>query len=429
MHDVQIDVEHITRVEGHGNIVLNVKKGKIEELRLEIPESPRFFEAMVMGRRWDEVAHITSRICGICACGHTLASVRATESAMGITPTAQTVKLRRLLLHGETIQSHVLHFYILAAPDFLGAPSVFPLVATHKDVVVRALRMKRMANELCALIAGQHVHPCVPINGFARYPTREGLEHNLKNMQTMQADLEETVKLFKTLKIPAFERKTEYLALKSDNGIFPYYEGDIGSTEGWTESPLNYKNRVKEFIVDHSSAKHTNSSRESYMVGALSRLNNNFDLLLPKAKAVAKELGFSVPCYNPYMNTVAQLIETVHCVEESIELINDFLKNGLNREDTTVKVMAGRGVGAVEVPRGTLYHEYTYNAQGILEHANCIIPTGQNLENIEKDFYALVPQILDRDKKEIELLLEMLVRAYDPCISCSTHLLNVKFVE
>jgi coenzyme F420-reducing hydrogenase alpha subunit len=429
MHNVEIDVEHITRVEGHGNIVLNVKKGKIEELRLDIPESPRFFEAMVVGRRWDEVAHITSRICGICACGHTLASVRTVESAMGITPTAQTVKLRRLLLHGEVMQSHVLHFYILAAPDFLGAPSVFPLIATHKDVVLRALRLKRFANELCALVAGQHVHPCVPINGFARYPTKEGLEANLKNMRTAQDDLSETVKLFKTLKMPSFERKTEYLALKADNGLYPFYEGDIGSTEGWTESPLNYKNRVKEFIVDHSTAKHAKSSRESYMVGALARINNNYELLHPKAKAAAEELGLSFPCYNPFINSAAQLIETIHCVEESIELMDDMLKNGLKREDTTVNIVAGRGVGAVEVPRGTLYHDYTINAQGIIEHANCVIPTAQNFENIEKDFYEFVPQILDRDKKEIELLLEMLVRAYDPCISCSTHLLHVKFVE
>ncbi|HRZ87159.1 MAG TPA: nickel-dependent hydrogenase large subunit, partial [bacterium] len=277
MHDVQIDIEHVTRVEGHGNIVLNVKKGKIEELKLEIPESPRFFEAMVVGRRWDEVAHITSRICGICACGHTLASVRAVESAMGITPTEQTVKLRRLLLHGETIQSHVLHFYILAAPDFLGAPSVFPLVASHKDVVLRALRLKRFANELCALVAGQHVHPCVPINGFAVYPKQEALDINLRNMLAARADLEETVKLFKTIKVPAFERKTEYLALRPTDGIYPFYDGEIGSTEGWTETPLNYRKRVKEYVVDHSSAKHANSSRESYMVGALARCNNNFD--------------------------------------------------------------------------------------------------------------------------------------------------------
>ncbi|HRZ87815.1 MAG TPA: nickel-dependent hydrogenase large subunit, partial [bacterium] len=154
-----------------------------------------------------------------------------------------------------------------------------------------------------------------------------------------------------------------------------------------------------------------------------------FDLLHPKAKAAAKELGFAVPCYNTYMNTVAQLVETVHCVEESIGLIDDFLKNGLKKEDKTVKVVAGRGVGAVEVPRGTLYHEYGINSQGVLESANCVIPTGQNLENIERDMHKLVPEILGKDKKEIELLLEMLVRAYDPCISCSTHLLNVKFVD
>ncbi|HCL81064.1 MAG TPA: Ni/Fe hydrogenase subunit alpha, partial [Nitrospiraceae bacterium] len=143
---VNINVEYLTRVEGHGNIVVNVKEGRLQECRLDIVESPRFFEGILRGRSIFEAQHITSRICGICACGHSLASIQAAEDALGIAPSAQTVKLRKLLLHMEILDSHILHIYLLAAPDLLGVKSFIPLIETHNKVVRRALRMKRACN-------------------------------------------------------------------------------------------------------------------------------------------------------------------------------------------------------------------------------------------------------------------------------------------
>jgi len=428
MKSINVNVDHVTRVEGHGNIVVNVKEGKIEECKWEVVEAPRFFEAFVRGRTYLEVSHITSRICGICSIGHTLCSLQATEAALGVKISEQTRLLRRILIQGENLQSHVLHSYFLAAPDFVGAPSVFPLVKTHPDVVVRALRMKKLANDLCDVFGGRTVHPITPtVNGFTKLPEIKEMQDIRKRLVDATPDLEATLELFKTLKIPAFERETEYISLKSKEE-YALYDGVIASTDAGTTPVSNYRNWTNEYLVPHSTAKYAKNVRDSYMVGALARFNNNHDQLSPRAKKASAALGLKAPCYNPFMNTVVQVVEAVHAVDESIRLIDEVLDKGLKEEDRRILLKAGKGVGAVDVPRGILFHDYTYDKNGICREANCIIPTNQNHANIQKDMEALLPQILGQSRDEIRLKLEMLVRAYDPCISCSTHLLKVKFV-
>lgn len=428
MKNININVDHVTRVEGHGNIVVNVKEGKIEECKWEVVEAPRFFEAFVRGRSYLELAHITSRICGICSIGHTLCSLQATEAALGVKISEQTRLLRRILIQGENLQSHVLHAYFLAAPDFVGAPSVFPLVKTHPEVVVRALRMKKLANDLCDVFGGRTVHPITPtVNGFTKLPGIKEIKAIRQRLAEAVPDLEATLELFKTLKIPDFKRETEYISLKSKEE-YALYDGVIASTDAGTTPVENYRSWTNEYLVPHSTAKYTKHVREAYMVGALARFNNNHDQLSPQAKKAAEELGLQAPCYNPFMITVAQVVEAVHAVFEIIRLIDEVLDKGLKEEDRRILLKGGKGVGAVDVPRGILFHDYTYDKNGICVEANCIIPTNQNHANIQKDMEALLPQILDRHQEEIRLSLEMLVRAYDPCISCSTHLLKVEFV-
>lgn len=428
MKNINVNVDHVTRVEGHGNIVVNVKEGKIEECKWEVVEAPRFFEAFVRGRNYLEIAHITSRICGICSIGHTLCSLQATEAAMGVKISEQTRLLRRILIQGENLQSHVLHSYFLAAPDFVGAPSVFPLVQTHPEVVVRALRMKKLANDLCDVFGGRTVHPITPtVNGFTKLPEIKDIKEIRRRLVAAGPDLEATLALFKTLKIPDFQRETEYISLKSKEE-YALYEGVIASTDAGTTPVANYRNWTNEYLVPQSTAKYTKHVRDSYMVGALARFNNNHDQLPAGAQKAAEELGLKAPCYNPFMNTVVQVVEVVHALDESIRLIDELLDKGLKEEDRRILLKAGRGVGSVDVPRGILFHDYTYDKNGICVEANCIIPTNQNHANIQKDMEALLPQVLDRPQEEIRLSLEMLVRAYDPCISCSTHLLKVEFV-
>ena len=437
--NVNVNVEYLTRVEGHGNIVVNVRDGVLEKCELDVIESPRFFEGMLRGRSIFEAQHITSRICGICSCGHTLASIQAAEDAIGFKRSKQTTELRKFLLHMETLDSHILHIYLLVAPDLLGVKSFVPLISSHNEVVRRALRMKKWCNDVCDILVGRHVHPISSIvGGFTKLPDVKALDAMLDILTKMRPDMDETVKLAASLKFPQFERETEYIALVNDTDEYPFLEGDIGSTDGKRWKKKDYRQVTNEFMVEHSSAKFCKANRESYMVGALARFNLNAAKLHPKAKAVADAIGMKPIVKNPYLNTAAQLIESVHCLEDAIRILEDFQKKGIDpkeavvvglNENNAVKVHAGNGVGAVEVPRGILFHDYEVDAKGVIVNANCIIPTGQNLNNIEYDMKKLVPEILDKTDEEITLALEMLVRAYDPCISCSAHFLNVKFVN
>jgi sulfhydrogenase subunit alpha len=424
---INVNVHHITRIEGHGNIVLNATDGKIKDLLWEVIESPRLFEVMLRGRYYEDVSHIASRICGICSIAHSTASIQATEAAFGIQPSEQTLLLRKLLFDAELLESHVLHALFLAAPDFLGVGSVFPLIATHKDTVLMALRLKKLAYNLAEALAGRKTHPlsCV-VGGFAKLPKLSELESLRKRLEDAMVDLDSVVELFKTLKIPDFNRETEYIALK-DPKEYAFISGQIASTDAGIVPLDQYLKVTNEFCVPHSTAKYTRNKRDAYMVGALARFNNNYALLLPRAQKAATKLGLKAPCHNPFMITVVQVAETIHALEDSLNLIDRILDKGLKEEDNRVKVRAGRGIGAVEAPRGILFHDYTYDKNGILTQANCIIPTNQNHNNIQKDMEALVPTILSQPEDKIRLTLEMLVRAYDPCVSCSTHLLKVSF--
>ncbi len=429
--DIHIRVDHLTRVEGHGHIVVNVSKGKIEDCRWEVVEAPRFFESMVRGRKWYDIHHITSRICGICSIGHTLASLQATEAALGIEISEQTLLLRKLALHAENLQSHILHVGYLVLPDLVGAGSVIPLAQSHPDELKTVIRVHRLANEFSAAICGRTTHPqrLVP-GGFTRYPELDQLRSLRQGLAEALSDLKTIVSLVRSLsgRMPQFSRETEYIALKSDEE-YAMYHGQIGSSDGETWAPSQYKEATNEFCVPHSTAKYTKHNRASYMVGALARFNLNASKLTEGARAVARLFGLEPVCYNTFMNNVAQIVECVHSVEDSIRILDVILVRGLAVEDIPpIKVHAGRGVSAVEVPRGILFHDYVYDEAGTCVEANLIIPTNQNHNNIYHDLQAFLPSLLDKPEKEIELGLEMLVRAYDPCISCSTHCLRVKFI-
>jgi len=424
-----INVKTISRVEGHGDLVLDVKNKKIEKLMFKIPESPRFFEAMLVGRKYDEPSHITSRICGICSVAHTCASLKATEKALDIKLSEQTIKLRKLMFHHECVQSNALHVYYLAAPDLFGVGSVFPLVKTHPEVVNIALRIKKMANDMVRIVGGRAIHPIrTVVGGFTKIPTMEEMLTMKKMLKACYPDLEASKEVFKTVKLPDFERETEYISI-SNATEYALYDGSIKSTDGWEIDDQEYLDRINEKVVKHSTGKHCWSSRGAYLVGALARFNNNYDKLSDNAKSYAEELGLKVPCYNPFMNNIAQFVEIVHSVDDSIRLIDEIMEDGLDEDKAMadINIKAGRGVGVVEAPRGLLIHDYTYNNKGRVEKANLIIPTNQNYANVEKDMEAMVPTIIDKSEDEIRLACEMLIRAYDPCISCSTHFINITF--
>lgn len=418
-----IDIHHVSRVEGHGNIRIRINGGKLEEARWEVVETPRFFEAMLIGKQWENAPWISGRICGICSIGHTLASIRAIENAFGIVPTDQTRKLRILLKHMETLQSHVLHLYFLVAPDFLGVGSVFPLINSHPDVVQRAARMKQLANDLCDCVGGRRMHPTrTVVGGFTMTPEKKELVGFRTRLKDAVDDLLKTAELFRAFVIPDFVRETEFVSLKGVDS-YPFIGGDLVSSDGVRKKEHEYKAMTNEYLVEQSTSKWSRLSRQSFAVGALARVNNNFEFLHPAAGELAASFGLKPVNHNPYMNNIAQLVECVHVVMESLGLIDELTGATWQEPRRPVTPQSGIGVGAVEVPRGILYHSYEFDGDGRITRCDCVIPTSQNHANIQHDLQALAAQYASRGSqdRDIELLAQMLVRSYDPCISCSVH--------
>lgn len=425
---MKIEVRHLTRVEGHAHLVVDAESGEVTACRLEIVESPRFFEALLKGRHYSDVAPIVARICGVCSNSHTLASLAATEAALGVTISEQTRRLRRLLAFGEILQSHILQLYFMAVPDYLGVASIFPLARTRRELVSRALRLKKLANDICQAIGGRPVHPVTPcVGGFAALPATQDLQELRRALQQALPDLEATVDLFASFPVPVFARETEYVCLAPEEG-YPLLGDTLISSDGVRLPAARYAEVIEEYLVPHSTAKFARLSRESYQVGPLARLRNAFAALSPMARTVADALDLSAAASNPYQSLLARLVEVVHGVEEALHLIDAVLISGLQAEPAAVPRPGGSGAAAIEAPRGTLFHAYRYDEDGLLEEADCVIPTAQNLANIEADLRALAPMLAGEGEAAVTRQLEMLVRAYDPCISCSTHLLRVEFV-
>jgi sulfhydrogenase subunit alpha len=435
MGTVNIHVHELTRVEGHGDIILNASDGTIEELKWAVTEAPRFFEAMFRGRSWRDASLLGSRICGICAVAHASTSVRATEEAFGLKLSEQDLKFRLLNYHGEMLESHVLHLMFLVAPDALGAPSVLPLAASHPEAVKMALRCKKMGNMLSDAICGRKLHPvAMTPGGWTALPSERQMREVKAYVDAREDDIKMMVDLIVSV-VPnfpdylvGFERETEFISLTHPDE-FALYRGDIKSTDTKKVTDhRKYKDIITERIVEHSSSKWTAANRSSYAVGSLARCNNNAAQLNAQAKAVADAVGWKPISCKTFDYNVTRLVETVHSYYEAKRGIDELLDTGWKHEPPDVKPKAGRGVGVCEAPRGLLIHDYTYDDKGIITEANCIVPTTENHGSIEDDFRALVPQILDKPQDEIAHALEMLVRTYDPCISCSVHMLNVKFV-
>jgi sulfhydrogenase subunit alpha len=419
MTRINIEINQLSRVEGHGKLIIKAENGKVEKARWEVTEAPRFFERILRGRPWHDAHVLASRICGICSVSHQLASLQATEGAFGLQPSEQTVLLRRLLYAGEVIESHSLHIFVLAGPDFAGAGSIFPLI--NKTAMLNGLKLKKLGNELMEIIGGRSIHPqATAVNGFGRLPLVQDLQLLQHDLKEALPYLDSTVDLFKNFQIPDFSRETEFIALK-DNREYAFIHGNIASTDTGISPVEKYEEVIQEFVSPPSTAKFAKHVRDSFAVGALARINLNYNQLRPRARESADELGLEPICYNPFMFTPAQVVEVIHEIEESLDIIDQLLKKGIHEEENRVVVKEGRGISAVEAPRGLLVYDYTYDQKGFIVKANCIIPTNMNHANIQNDLEALASANADLGEQPLRLLCEMLVRSYDPCISCSTH--------
>ena len=419
----KINLNHITKIEGHAKLHIKIEKGEVKKAELKIFEGSRYFEGLLKDKKYNDVNHIASRICGICSPVHGLTSVKATEKAMGVQVSEQTEILRELLNIGGTIQSHVLHLYFLALPDYTGFPNAVQMAQKHPEKVKTALKIKQLGNEIVRVIGGRDIHPfTLTPGGFVRTPKPEEFKSLLADAKQCLADAEKTAHLFCGLDYPDFTRETKHYALKARKGCFWCPEDKITCT-GSNEciSVHNYESHFKEYFKQGSTSEFAKANEKSYMVGAWSRILNNYNELTKEGKEMTRCI---LPRkYNPFMNNPAQAVE----IYEGIRRVIDALESTSFKPENPVEIKpkAGEGVGANEAPRGIVFHKYKYDKSGLTTFINITTPTTQNLQNLEDDIKHFLPSLLDKPKEVIQLEIEKLIRAYDPCISCATHFLEI----
>jgi len=412
---MKINLDYIARVEGEGSVELEMQDGKVNGLRLNIWEPPRFFEGFLRGRKFDEVPDIVARICGICPVSHMITAIRAIENAVGFTPSQEIVKLRRTMALSQIMSSHVVHLYVLVLPDY----HRLDMISGLEKEGLRLVRMKEALNNITAAFGGRALHPVAMVaGGFTKVVSDDVTGKLIKGLEAIKSDAFETLKMLSALDIPSFEAETEYVALSGAEG-FDVDNGVITSDLGLKAGEHEYEDYFEESEIPYSNAKRTIvKGRGPLMVGALSRLNLNFARLHPEARRAASEAGFRPPVKNPFMNIIAQAIEIIHGIFQCIDLLEG---TGGKEIFFEIEPKEGSGAAVTEAPRGLLYHRYLLNRRGVVERANIVTPTAHNSFSMEKALRGFVSENADLPKEEMARRCGMLVRAWDPCFSCSVH--------
>ena len=427
-----ISIPHLGRVEGHGGIFVKVVDQTVSEVNMDIHEGSRYYEALLVGKHFLEVQGIITRVCAICSANHTVTALQALEAALGIPQSPRVHCLRGLMLQGAAIESHALHVFALALPDFLGFDSVMSMAGKYPAEVAAALRLKQLGNKVQALIGGRAVHPInTLVGGFGKVPAHRDLAE-LRGELAAGIDVAlKFVELAATIPVPDFAaRPTVFVALRPYDDRYRFRGDSICTSTGEEVPVAKYQDIVREFTVEHSHAKHAAlASGATYQVGALARLALWGDRLEGRARDAFRVLMPNGVADNILYNNWAQLVEIVFGLEAAVEACDELLgMDEVASEQAEYKVRAGRGVSATEVPRGTLFHEYEIDDEGLVVAANVITPTAQNLANTERDLRHATERLLADGgvtDAQLRLNLEMIARAYDPCISCSVHVVRI----
>ncbi len=423
--DKTIRVNYLARVEGEGALHLKIKDGRVLDVRLEIFEPPRFFEAFLRGRAFSEAPDITARICGICPVAYQMSSVHAMEDAFGVRVEGQLRALRRLIYCGEWISSHTLHVYMLHAPDFLGYESGIHMARDHAEAFRRGLRLKKTGNRIISLLGGREVHPInVRVGGFYRVPTRRDLAPLYEDLKRARDDALETVRWVSTFPFPDFEQDYEFVSL-SHPREYPFNEGRIVSNRGLDIAVNEFDEYFVEEQVPYSNALHSViRGRGAYLAGPLARFNLNFERLAPSAREAAEAAGLVPPCRNPFRSILVRSVEVLHACDEALRIIEGY--EAPDAPAVEVRPRSATGYGCTEAPRGILYHRYRIDDRGIILDARIVPPTSQNQKTMEDDLRRLVPAFMELSADRLKWLCEQSIRNYDPCISCATHFLRVE---
>lgn len=420
-----IKVDYLARVEGEGGMYIKINNNKVEDIKLNIFEPPRFFEAFLRGRNYSEAPDITSRICGICPIAYQLGAAQAMERAFGIKINEKIHDVRRLIYCGEWIESHVLHIYMLHAPDFLGYEDSISMAKDFPEVVKRGLKIKKIGNNLMNIVGGREIHAInIKVGGLYKTPSKKSLNAIVEDLKWAREASLETIKWVSKFDFPDFERDYTFVSM-SHPSEYPITEGNIISNKGLNIDIGQFNNHFQEEHVQHSNALHcVMKDHGTYFVGPMARYNLNFDKLSKLTKDVAFDIGIGNTCKNPYKSIIIRSLEVLYAFDEALKLIEEYEEP----ENSSVQFEFGEstGYGCTEAPRGICYHEYSLDKNGIITNARIIPPTSQNQKTIEEDLYHYVSKYTSLTDSKLRHQCEQAIRNYDPCISCATHFLNLK---
>jgi coenzyme F420-reducing hydrogenase alpha subunit len=419
-----VTVPVLTRIEGEAGLKVRIKDGEVTSAELRVFEPPRFFEAFLRGRRFDEVPDIVARICGICPVAHQLTSILALERACGIQVDPGIRQLRRLLYLGEWIESHALHIYLLHAPDFVDAPDAIALAGSHAELVDRALRLKKLGNDIMIAIGGREIHPInLKVGGFYRLPDPAKLAALAEPLRWAIDAALETVRWTATLPFPSFEQDYELVSIREHDG-YPLMEGRAISSTGLDIQASEYEETFEEEHASHSNALRSARLQRPYMVGPIARLVLNFDRLSATARAAAEQAGLPAGCRNPFRSIVVRSVELLQACEDALALLAEY--EPPRAASVPIIPRATRAGAWSEAPRGLLYHRYTMDSRGLILDAKIVPPSAQNQKMMERDLanFVALHQALPDD--QLTWQCEQAMRNYDPCISCATHFLRLQ---
>jgi coenzyme F420-reducing hydrogenase alpha subunit len=422
-----INVDYLARVEGEGGVRITFQDRVVSNVELRIFEPPRFFEAFLRGRAYTEAPDITARICGICPVAYQMSAVHAMEDALGVTVSEPVRELRRLLYCGEWIESHVLHIYMLHAPDFLGYDGAVEMAKDHGDVVREGLELKKIGNEILELLGGRAIHPVnVRVGGFYKAPSRRDLRPLAERLRRARDIAQATVRFVAGFDFPDCERDYEFVSLRAA-GEYPFNAGRVVSNKGLDIAPKDYDAHFEESHVKRSNALHSHLHGRPYLTGPIARYSLNSDLLSPLAREAAKEAGLGPTCNNPFRSIIVRAVEVLYACDEALRIIDDYQEP--DRPHIDLSLRAGTGYACTEAPRGMLYHRYRLDADGTILDAKIVPPTSQNQPSIEDDLKYFAPDWLDMPEEMLRIRCEQAVRNHDPCISCATHFLKLEVVR
>ena len=424
----RIAVNALARVEGEGALLVELHDGALHDLQLRIYEPPRFFEAFLRGRHYTEVPDLVARICGICPVAYQMSACAAIEAALGISVEGPLRELRRLLYCGEWIASHALHIYMLHAPDFLGFDTALAMGAADRERLEAGLSLKQAGNAILERIGGRAIHPVnVRVGGFHRVPTRADLAPLAEQLHAALAVAQDTVRWVAGFTFPEFGCAVPLAALRRD-GEYAVLDGQWCSTNGFAVEPRSFREHVTETQVPHSTALHARlPDGSAYLVGPLARIALNRRMLGPEADACAVEAGLEATERNPFRSIIARAVEVVHACAEAIRIIRDYVPP--DHAAVPVSPRVGVGYGWTEAPRGTLWHRYEVDNDGLIVSADIVPPTSQNQAAIEQDLRLFVDRNLHLDDRALGVACERVIRNHDPCISCATHFLALTVVR